>query len=844
MAGQVSEQRASSGYSGLGVFDGNSYERELKLCGEVGADVEKLKALKFNALQLAEIRKGYADKVDVSKYMDPKLSWSAMEEMRLEMFQGIDMSAYRAQGFDTTQLSQIRQGLNMGIDVSVYAKKEYFADQMYELRLGLSKDNPVPIIFYQDPAFDALQMREIRKGLQAGVDIAQYAHVTMPYMKMRVIRESAEDGLVFEQRDIDRYNAGILDQMHKAYVDKVDITQYIAMRFDAEQLEQVRIALKEGIPIDNYISGDMRGDAIKEVRIGIENGVDVSLFADAAYGWQQMYEMRIGLEHQIDIRPYCKPLYQADQMREIRLGLEESLDISKFSSMMYTAKDMRRLRQQMLAGEYDRGAKAEAKAKAGEAPVEQKEVPLSRITDEDAFINDMIVHRDTYLAFEDGNMKCFLTLPERMDGRKYTEDILFKFLEKARIIYGLDKEAVKKIAAAGKPVIRELIATGMYVQDGTNGYYEYFFDTSEEQEPEILKDGSADLEKMKCLQPVKVGDKIAEYHKATRGTHGYDVYGNFIKAVPGKEIPILKGSGFMIMNDRVSYVATYTGAIRMVGGRVEITKLMVVQEVKITDKKIKYDGTIFVVGDVFSGSEIEASGDVIIGGHLESSDVTSGGEVVIKGGVTCPIRGTITAKGDICAKYIEGATISGENISANYFINCKVDARGFVRTYGRVGMIYGGTINSLFGIEAASVGNKTGARTIINLGVNSTILANYNNLKKSLEREQEQLETLNTEKERLKEVGGGNRELMQWKVKINAAVATKEAGIKELKAEMSALEEEIARGNGAKATITEMAYANTIFVISGVVYRLESDRKTYDKMIFRVDAKRENIVVV
>ena len=154
------------------------------------------------------------------------------------------------------------------------------------------------------------------------------------------------------------------------------------------------------------------------------------------------------------------------------------------------------------------------------------------------------------------------------------------------------------------------------------------------------------------------------------------------------------------------------------------------------------------------------------------------------------------------------------------------------------------SINSIYGIEAASVGNKSGARTIINLGVNSSILSKYNNARKSLAREQEQLATLNTEKERLKEVGAGNRELMQWKVKINAAVASKEIRIKELNAEIAGLDEEINKSNGACAVITEMAYANTIFVISGVIYRLESDRKTYDKMIFKADAKKENIVVL
>ena len=100
-------------YSGLDSFNENVLKKELELCGKFGGDVQKLKALGFNALQLVEIRKGYEDsKVDVNKYLDPKLSWTEMEEMRLEMTQGIDMSQYRQMGFDTQQLYQIRAGIS------------------------------------------------------------------------------------------------------------------------------------------------------------------------------------------------------------------------------------------------------------------------------------------------------------------------------------------------------------------------------------------------------------------------------------------------------------------------------------------------------------------------------------------------------------------------------------------------------------------------------------------------------------------------------------------------------------------------------------------------------------
>ena len=106
-------------YSGLDSFNSTVIEKELEQCAELGADAEKLKALKFNALQLAEIRKGLENpKVDVTKYMNPKYSWTDMEEMRLEMAQGIDMSSYRAQGFDNHQLYQIRSGIGYLTDES------------------------------------------------------------------------------------------------------------------------------------------------------------------------------------------------------------------------------------------------------------------------------------------------------------------------------------------------------------------------------------------------------------------------------------------------------------------------------------------------------------------------------------------------------------------------------------------------------------------------------------------------------------------------------------------------------------------------------------------------------
>lgn len=831
-------------YSGLDSFNSTVIEKELELCAKLGADVEKLKALKFNALQLVEIRKGLEDpKVDVTKYMNPKYSWTDMEEMRLEMAQGIDMSSYRAQGFDNHQLYQIRMGIKEGIDVSAYAKREYLADQMREIRKGLSKVNGVPIIFYQDPQFDSLQMREIRKGLQAGIDISIYALLNVPYLKMRAIRKSAEDGLYFDDSEMARYNAGVLEQIHQAYLDKVDISAYVKKRFDAEQLEQIRISLKENLPIDKYITTDMRGDAIKEIRLGLEAGVDVGRYANEAYGWKQMLEMRTGLEHQIDIQPYCKPLYHSDQMREIRLGIEEGLDVSRFSSMMYTAKDMRRIRERLLSGEMQKVVLEDGAVSTKSSGLEGSVLDRTAGTsDQSVLISSMIQERDQYLSISQNQMKCWMMLPLRQDGIAYTEDAILTFLFKTKVVRGIDKAAIKRMLEKPDPSLKYLVASGKEVKDGEDGHYEYFFDTEYKADFKYLPDGSIDFTNINMIQQVNVGDKLAVYHKATKGEDGYNIHGEVIKAKNGKEIPIIKGDGFMIMSDRVTYVAKITGAVSMDDGMINIRRIMIIPELKITDKKINYDGVVYVRGDVNAGSEIRATGDIVIGGHLESSLVESRSNVIIAGGATCPNSGSITADGDITAKFFEGVKIKGKNISANYFIDCIVEANGFVKTYGKKGVIYGGTVQSLEGLESASIGNKTGVKTMINLGVSGALLAEFSKLQKEIGREVETLKTLMVEREKLSELGAGDRQLMQWKIKVNAAINSKEQVIRKLQAKKSSFDNEIQKGSNATVTVTEYIYAGTVLVIEGVGLKISEDRHAIDKLVYRTDANKENII--
>lgn len=830
MSVKNSKKKEFSIYSGINSFDKGSYEREAQLLLELGVDVRKFKN-EYNPLQLAEIRKGIADKVDVNKYLNPKLSWLEMEEMRLEMRQGFDMSSYREQGFDTQQVFQIRKGLVNKIDVSVYARKDYLAEQMREIRKGLAISPDFPIIFYMDPAFDYMQMREIRKGLEAQLDVSDYAYVDVPYMKMRVIRESAEDGLFFDKEKIHKYHYGILDQLHKAFKDNININKYIQSGYDAEQLEEICIGIKEVLDLDKYISPDMRSDAIKEVRLGLEKGLPVEEYADSCFNWQQMHEMRLGLENQINISLYSNPLYWADQMREIRLGLEDGLDVSQYSSFMYTAKDMRRIRGQMLSGEFYEKSLVNEFTENAEDDGSKKANLLGQ----------MLANKKSFLSVECGQMLGYMTLPPKARKSVYTPEIIMKFLEKCNIKSTIDQKTIENLLS--HPGEKVLIATGIDAVDGTNGYYEYCFDRDNSFGFIENEDGSIDCSRLDAVNRVNVGSVVAVYHKATAGSDGSDIFGNVIPAKRGHEIPVLRGEGFMVMNDRVTYVAKYKGILSYSESEINITKLTVMSEVKLTDKIVRVDGSLLVTGDVESGSEIHATGDVIISGHVTSSFITSGGNVIIKGGATCPVRGGIEAAGNVSAKYLERVSVKAQNVYANAIVNCDIAAKEKVKIVGKDGVLYGGTLQTSFGLEAANVGSKGGAKTTINLGLSTEFQVDYRNLQKELLRKEEELNTLRAEKERLQEIGAvSSREQMQWKIKISAATSVKEHQIEDIKKKLRLMDVTIENSNNATAVITEQLFNGVTFIMSGVAHKIENYIKLEEPFTISVDTMEEMIV--
>ncbi|WP_408070455.1 DUF342 domain-containing protein [Butyrivibrio sp. JL13D10] len=804
---------------------------ELLLIKKQGGDSEKYKEQRFNIYQLAEIRKGLSTGVSVDTYAKPEIPWNEMEEIRLELQSGIDMSAYREAGFDIMQLAEIREGLADNLEVSEYARPEYFSDQMRQIRLGLKAG--VPVIFYQDPRYNWLQMQEIRIGLEHETDISQFAQIDMPYMKMRVVRESLEDGLELDDKLIRRKDASTLEQIHIAYKEKIDIKEYIDKNFDAEQLEQIRLAKQEGIEdIDRYFLFGMRGECMNEVRKGLEQNLDVSIYAEEAYSWKQMRELRLGLEHQIDVTPYAKPLYRADQMREIRKGIENNVDINQYKSMVHPAQEMRIMRKWLEEGKTlpsNLSKLFSGQLDDLQGPADEEVKALQFLQTEEGRLIDIT----------DDKMQCYFTLPVGGKGAAYTLEKVIKLLYNARVRRGVSRKAIEEMIEAKQFGKKVLVAQGKLPVDGTDAYYEYLIKLSEEILPDMSEGESADFSKVKVFDEVKLGDKIAVYHPATNGEDGFDVTGRLLKAKAGKGKPILKGQGFMLLGDKRTYVSSIAGVGRINNGEIRIDKTKVYDSLINVREKVVYDGTIWVKGDV-DNVYIQAKGDVVVDGSVSCADIHAGGRVVVRKSIVGNVndRTSISAGGIVAASHLDTTNIKckGDLIS-NDCMNCNVSADGKVVMLGEKGLISGGVVTSLRGVETAVLGSKSIKDTVVRTGVTEELDYEYQSLMRNISRLYQELKVYEQQRSKLTTFNDNtNKQALQLKIKVNAESAIKEAELEKLNARKKVIEAEMASVRDAKVLVSRLVFIGTSVKLGNRMLRVHDTRETSRGITFTLQS--------
>lgn len=652
--------------------------------------------------------------------------------------------------FDIDQQQEIKEGLQAGLDVSVYAKPELYAIQMRQIRLGLMAGLPVGI--YASDKYDWFQMEEIRLGLEHKIDINKYADPSVPFDTMRQIREGLEHGIDLSAAG--KLPAGELRELRVAACEGIDIRKYIKAGYDEEQLKQIRTALGEALDIDPYINPAQRGASIREIALGLGKNLDVKTYADEQMNWQQM--------------------------REIRLGLEEHLPVEEYKSLMYTAKEMNKHRLKLMQEANKANDKNEETGKQ---------------------------YDDFTLLMDGKQMEAFIQVSAA--GMKIPKEEIMSALEDCGITYGIDEAAIDDIAGNGAQDTMITIARGRQQKAGKDGWYEFLFDSEAGKHPKLNEDGSVNYKNVKWFEIVRKGQKIAIYHKAEPGTPGCRVTGEKYDGKAGKEIPPVKGHGFSIAPDGVTYVADIDGRVVYKYGVLEVTSVLVLDEDTRAAGNINFNGSVYIRNSIGEGTVVKATGDIMADGFIESAQLEAGGDIILKEGTNAGDRGFLKAGGDVMGKFFENATIEVcGSVKANYCLNSNIVAGRNIIISGRYGMITGGNAYAGRKIESYNIGNAAGTATLLSIGKPDNFDARLKNVEDRMEAVDRELHMLNNiYDEFMEKMKPEERNVNPVYLKVEDAIYTKNKEMSELKM----IREQIFN--------TEELYERGKVVVNGTIYR-------------------------
>lgn len=316
-------------------------------------------------------------------------------------------------------------------------------------------------------------------------------------------------------------------------------------------------------------------------------------------------------------------------------------------------------------------------------------------------------------------MTAYLMLYGKSDG-DYTYEEILQYLNDNGIIYGIREKTIRKMIDEREYYEEIIIARGTSAAKGKDGYFEFHFNTTPETKPIVLPDGSVDYNKLGKIELAETGQLLATYHSSIPATDGTDVFGNTTPIEEAKELSPLKGKGFVVTPDGKEYYASTEGKISYspADHQLSITPVYIIEgNVDNATGDIRFNGDVLVKGNVFANTTIRATGNITVNGHVETANLYAGKNVILKNGMQGSGTGTIHAKGQVMAKFLEQTiVIAGGNVSANAILNCTIESGTEIIVSGNRGTIIGGSTKAVEKITAFALGNRVGVKTKLIVG--------------------------------------------------------------------------------------------------------------------------------
>lgn len=311
----------------------------------------------------------------------------------------------------------------------------------------------------------------------------------------------------------------------------------------------------------------------------------------------------------------------------------------------------------------------------------------------------------------------FVTAP-LFGGNHITPEAIREELEKQKIVYGIDGEAIERIVS-GKRYFRLFpIAAGKKPVDGKDGRIEDQFLRDVKIRLKEKDDLTVDYKNLNWIQKVQQGQTICDIIPPTEAVNGVNILGAAVQGRNGKKAIPPKGKNTEVTEDETRLIAAVSGQVEFSRGQFHVEQLTTIQaDVDNSTGNIDVIGNVVVGGDVREGFVVKATGDIAVKGKVEGAILIAGGNIQIGMGMNGSLTGSLEAKGDIRTKYLENCTVhAGGCIYSDSLVNANVSSDRDINVTFGLGAIIGGTVMAANSISAKLIGNKSNRTTALILG--------------------------------------------------------------------------------------------------------------------------------
>jgi len=348
---------------------------------------------------------------------------------------------------------------------------------------------------------------------------------------------------------------------------------------------------------------------------------------------------------------------------------------------------------------------------------------------------------DDPLQVSEDKLSAYLTVnPPSESGRILTMELVEELLAHQGIIHGIKRKTIEQVlnevASANQPVYDAVIAKGTVAERGEDARIELKFQSEKIAGAIDEQLGDIDYKERGTIQNVKAGDLLAVKVPPAPGKEGVDVFGAIITAEPGMDKDLLPADNVAISDDALSLTSKIDGMVVLTQeGKIAVFKQYEIpRDVDLSTGNLTMDGSLNIKGWIRSGFNVNASGEIRVGGGVENAIVKAGTDICIQGGIIGSGQGRVHAGGNFTARFIENARVHADgNISIrDDIMRSTVSAKGSIIVIEGKGRIRGGSIVGDKGVKGNEIGSKAGVKTHVSVGMDFKFRKQLDNIAKQL----------------------------------------------------------------------------------------------------------------